>query len=73
MPRAVAPLARALPYVVGVRTSGLTLRVQVSLPASPGDARVLADLAAIPGVRLVESLPLDMEATLLALARTQAP
>jgi len=33
---------------------------------------VLADLGAIAGVRIVESLPLDMEATLLALARGRA-
>jgi len=72
MPRAIAQATRALPYVIGVRTSGLTLRVEVSLARSPGDARVVADLAAIPGVRLVESLPLDMEATLLALARSHA-
>ena len=72
MPRAIAQATRALPYVIGVRTSGRTLRVEISLARSPGDARVVADLAAIPGVRLVESLPLDMEATLLALARSHA-
>ena len=40
--------------------------------ARPAQARVLADLAALAGVRVVESLPLDMEATLLALARGHA-
>jgi hypothetical protein len=33
---------------------------------------VLAELGALDGVRVVESLPLDMEATLLALARSHA-
>ncbi|MCX5740206.1 MAG: ABC transporter ATP-binding protein [Proteobacteria bacterium] len=71
-PRSIAQAARALPYVVAVRASGRYARIDVSPERSPGATRVLADLAAIPGVRLVESLPLDMEATLLALARSHA-
>jgi len=71
-PRAIAQAARALPYVVAVRASGRYARIDVSPERSPGATRVLADLGALGGVRVVESLPLDMEATLLALARGHA-
>jgi len=62
-PRSIAQAARALP------ASGRYARIDVSPERSPGATRVLADLGALGGVRIVESLPLDMEATLLALAR----
>jgi ABC-type multidrug transport system ATPase subunit len=70
-PRAIARAALSLPYVAAARTSGRYARVEVATGASPGPARVLADLAALPGaaVRLVEPLAVDMETTLLALAR----
>ena len=68
-PRALAQAARALRYVVAVRASGRYARIDVAPERSPGAARVLTDLGALGGVRAVESLPLDMEATLLALAR----
>jgi len=71
-PRAIAAAARALPYVVAVRTSGRYARVEVAAERSPGAARVIADLAALAGVRVVELRPLDMETTLLALARSGA-
>jgi ABC-2 type transport system ATP-binding protein len=71
-PRALAAAARALPYVVAVRASGLSARIEVASERAPADARVLADLAALDGARLVEPRPLDMEAVLLSLARGHA-
>lgn len=68
-PRALAVAARALPYVVAVRTSGRSARIDVAPERAPAASRVLADLAALDGARVVESLPLDMESVLLALAR----
>jgi ABC-2 type transport system ATP-binding protein len=66
--RAAAAAARALPFVAGARVTGGAARVEVPKARSPGTARVLADLAALPGVRLAEPLAVDMEATLLALS-----
>jgi hypothetical protein len=73
-PRAIARAARGLAYVGDARAIGRYARVEVPHAGSPGAARVLADLAALPGaVRLSEQAPIDMEATLLHLARgTQA-
>jgi ABC-2 type transport system ATP-binding protein len=73
-PRAAARAARALPYVVGVRSSGRFARVEVPAARSPGPQRVLRDLAELPGgvVDLVEQMEGDMESTLLALARESA-
>ncbi len=69
-PRAIAAAARALPYVGEARATGRYARIEVPLPRTPGAARVLADLAALPAhVQLAEQAPIDMEATLLALAR----
>jgi hypothetical protein len=47
------------------------VRVEVARDASPGAARVLADLRALPddAVQVAEPAPIDMESTLLALAR----
>ena len=47
------------------------MRIEVLRDRSPGTARVLADLRALPGagVWLAEQVPVDMESTLLALAR----
>jgi hypothetical protein len=55
--------------VLAVRASGRSARVEIAAPRAPDAARVLADLAALEGARIVESLPLDMEAVLLAQAR----
>jgi ABC-2 type transport system ATP-binding protein len=71
-PRALAVAAGALPYVLAVRTSGLHARIEVAPGRAPETAHVLADLAALDGARIVESLPLDMEAVLLSLAREHA-
>jgi ABC-2 type transport system ATP-binding protein len=66
--RAAARAARALPYVGEARATGRFARVEVRRAESPGVARVLRDLAALPGVRLVEPVPVDLESTLVALA-----
>jgi ABC-2 type transport system ATP-binding protein len=67
-PRAVARAARALPYVSAARAGGRFARIEVPSESTPGDGHVLRDVAALPGVRLVEHAPVDMESTLLALA-----
>ena len=69
--RAIARAARALPYVQAARATGRFARVEVARDRSPGAARVLADLRALPGadVWLAEEARVDMESTLLALAR----
>jgi ABC-2 type transport system ATP-binding protein len=69
--RAIARAARALPYVQAARATGRFARIEVPRDRSPGTARVLGDLRALPGagVWLAEQLPVDMESTLLALAR----
>jgi hypothetical protein len=57
--------------VHGARARGRFARVEVRRDCSPGGARVLGDLAGLPGglVRFAERAPVDMEATLLALAQ----
>jgi ABC-2 type transport system ATP-binding protein len=69
--RAVARAARTLPYVQAVRATGRFARVEVPRDRTPGAARVLADLRALPGVGvwLAEQAAVDMESTLLALSR----
>jgi ABC-2 type transport system ATP-binding protein len=68
-PRAIARAARTLPYVAHAHSSGAFARVEVSRDADPGEPRVAADLAAAGAVvHLLEPLPVDLEATLLALA-----
>jgi ABC-2 type transport system ATP-binding protein len=72
-PRAIAAAARELPYVGEARASGRYARVEVPRARTPGTARVLADLAALPArVHVAERAPLDTETTLLALARQGA-
>jgi len=73
-PRAIARAASSLSYVEAAHASGHFARVEVQRSRTPGPARVLADLARLGAgaVRLVEQLPVDMEATLLALARGPA-
>jgi ABC-2 type transport system ATP-binding protein len=69
-PRAIARAARALPYVAEARAVGRYARIEVPCARTPGAARVRRDLAALPGaVRIAEPAPIDMEATLLHLAR----
>jgi ABC-2 type transport system ATP-binding protein len=71
-PRAIARAARALPWAGAVRGSGRFARVEAPAARSPGAAQERTALAALPGARLVERIPVDMEATLLALARAGA-
>ncbi len=70
-PRAIARAARTLPYGDGARATGRFARVEVRRTATPGNARVVRDLRNLPGVgvRFAEPAPIDMESTLLALAR----
>ena len=69
-PRELARAARTLPYVEHAHSTGRFARIEVARAASRDPAGVDADLRALDaGVRLVEALPVDMEATLLALAR----
>jgi ABC-2 type transport system ATP-binding protein len=73
-PRATARAARALPYVADAHAAGGYARIEVARERSPGEGRVLRDLTALPEgpARLVERIPVDMEATFLALARGAA-
>jgi ABC-type multidrug transport system ATPase subunit len=71
--RGLARAARALPFVSAARASGRFARIEVPLDRTPGDAQVRARIQALPGARLVEALPVDMEATLLALAQPREP
>jgi ABC-type multidrug transport system ATPase subunit len=68
-PAALARAGRALPYVSALRPEAGALRVELDAAASPGAEVVLRDLLALPGARLAEAVPVDMQATLLALAR----
>ncbi len=73
-PRSIARAARALPYVEGARAAGRYARVEVPRAHTPGAAHVRRDLEALSGaVDLVEELPVDMETTLLHLARRPTP
>jgi len=67
-PRSLASAARALPYVTAARAGGGHARVEVAENA-PDDAAVMHDLLALSGARFAERTPVDMESTLLALAR----
>ena len=69
--RSIARAARALPYVQAARATGRFARVEVPRDRTPGAVRVLAELRALPNVDvwLAEEAPVDMESTLLALAR----
>ncbi len=70
-PRRTAHAARLLPYVTGARQTGAFVRVEIPRGESPGFAAVRADLLRLPGasVHFVEPIPIDMESTLLHLAR----
>ena len=69
--RAIALQARQLPYVTAARASGRFVRVEVDRAQTPGTTRVLYDLTALTGttVQFAEPAAIDMESTLLALAR----
>ena len=69
-PRAIAREARRLPYVAGARPTGRYARIDVGRPA-PAPEQVLRDLVSLAHteVRFAEPIPVDMESTLLALAR----
>jgi ABC-2 type transport system ATP-binding protein len=70
-PRGIARAARQLAYVAGARATGRCARIEVRRTATPGASRVIRDLRSLPGggVRFAEAAPIDMESTLLALAR----
>jgi ABC-type multidrug transport system ATPase subunit len=67
--KSVARAARALPYVYATRACAGYARVEVLAERTPGDAAVLVDLMSLPGARFAERTPVDMESTLIALAR----
>jgi hypothetical protein len=58
--------------VSSVRPSGRSARVEVDAARTPGEAVVLRELVARAGATLAERIPVDMESTLLALARRHA-
>jgi ABC-2 type transport system ATP-binding protein len=70
--RAVAHAARRLSYVESARATGRYTRVEVRRERSPGRARVVGELAALPGVHLVEATEPDLESTLVALSTRDA-
>jgi ABC-2 type transport system ATP-binding protein len=72
-PRATARAARRLPYVAAARASGRFVRLEITRATSPGPLALDRTLAALPGARLAEPLPPDLESTLLALARARDP
>jgi len=68
-PRAAARAAREMPYVAAARASGRFARIEITHAESPGALALQRTLATLPGARLAEPLPPDMESTLLALSR----
>lgn len=73
-PRALARAARALPFVATARAAGRSARIEVPRDRSPGAARVVSALGALAGGdALVERAEIDMESTLLWLARLGSP
>ena len=70
--RAIARAARSLPYVSAARASGRFARVEVLRERSAGSVEADAGLRSLPGVSLVERLPVDTESMLLHLARVGA-
>jgi ABC-type multidrug transport system ATPase subunit len=71
-PRALARAARQLPSVSGARASGQSARVEVAAGTGAEPGAIREALCALPGVALVEPLPIDMGAVLLSLARRAA-
>jgi ABC-type multidrug transport system ATPase subunit len=72
-PFAIAAAAGTLPWVAETHASGDFARIEVSVARTPGTAAVRRTLAGLPGVAFAEQVPVDMEATLLALARAPIP
>jgi len=72
-PHAIAHAARALPWVAETHATGEFARIEVPAERTPGVRAVRHALAGIGGVHFAERVPVDMEATLLALARTMIP
>ncbi len=73
-PRDIARAARQLPFVLAARPTGSFARVEVARSQSPGATQVFAALSQLPGAKVsfVERAAIDMEATLLHLARGAA-
>jgi len=67
--RVIAGAARRFPWVQGARATGRFARVEVRRDRAPDPQGVLDALAALPGVRLAEQAPVDMESTLLGLSQ----
>jgi ABC-type multidrug transport system ATPase subunit len=61
--------ARELGYVRASRACAGYARVEVRAEGAPSEEDILRDLAALDGARFAERTPVDMESTLLALAR----
>jgi ABC-2 type transport system ATP-binding protein len=72
-PREIARAARTLRWVEDSRATGAFARVEVGRALAPEKPRVLRELQALAGVRLATEAPIDMESTLLALARGETP
>jgi ABC-2 type transport system ATP-binding protein len=68
-PRSLARAARALPYVSAARASAGFARVEVGGDAARDDRAIVRELATLDGAAFAESAAVDMETTLLALAR----
>ncbi|HSD10187.1 MAG TPA: ABC transporter ATP-binding protein [Candidatus Binatia bacterium] len=68
-PRVAARGARGLPYVSASRACAGYARVEVRGDRAANDAEILGDLLGLSGARFAERMPVDMESTLLALAR----
>jgi len=67
--RGLARAARALPYVSASRACAGFARVEVGGEPIPDDAQILRELSSLEGAWFAERTPVDMESTLLALAR----
>jgi ABC-2 type transport system ATP-binding protein len=67
--RRTSRAARDLPYVRASRACAGYARVEVSAAAAPPEEAILRDLAGLSGARFAERTSIDMETTLLALAR----
>jgi ABC-2 type transport system ATP-binding protein len=67
--RRTSRAARDLPYVRASRACAGYARVEVSAAAAPPEEAILRDLAGLSGARFAERTSIDMESTLLALAR----
>ena len=68
-PRTLARAARAFPYVSAARACAGFARVEVGGDSIPADAVILRELSGLGGAWFAERTPVDMESTLLALAR----